>query len=150
MLIELAINLLASVILISGGYFGGVYRERRVHAGRNLEDYDFYPFGTDELNNVFFDAQKFTEAVDYLLSHRNHVAARQLILVGKQNDVENLLPADERQRYRKFHARYRGDEVSADSRGWTKTSSARTSTRRPWPASGTFGTSALRHESTGV
>ncbi len=115
MLLELAINILASVILISGGYFGGMFRERRAQSGKNLEEYDFYPFGTDELNNVFFDSDKFVEAVDYLLSHRNHVAARQLILVGDQNDVDNLLPADERERYRKFYARYRGDDVRADT-----------------------------------
>ena len=58
MLVELAINVFASVILIAGGYFGGMYRERRAQRGKNLEDYDFYPFGTDELGNVYFDPEK--------------------------------------------------------------------------------------------
>lgn len=115
MLVELAINVLASVILIAGGYFGGMYRERQAQRGKNLEDYDFYPFGTDELGNVYFDQEKFSMALDYLSAHQNHVAARQLILIADQNDVENSLPGDDRLRYRKFFRKYRGDEVRADT-----------------------------------
>jgi len=115
MLVELAINVLASVILIAAGYFGGMYRERLAQKGRNLEDYDFYPFGTDEFDNVIFDQEKFVQATDHLLGRRNYVAARQLILVGDQNDVGNSLPADDRLRYQKFYRRYRGDEVRADT-----------------------------------
>lgn len=115
MLVELATNVIASVILIAAGYFVGIYRERRAQKGRNLEDYDFYPFGVDELDNVYFDLDKFVRAVDHLLAHRNHVAARQLILIGSQNDVVNSLPADARLRYNKFYRRYRGDEIQADT-----------------------------------
>jgi hypothetical protein len=38
---ELAINVLASVILLGFGFFGGKYRERGLQQGRNLEEYDF-------------------------------------------------------------------------------------------------------------
>ena len=115
MLVELAVNVLASGLLIAAGYFGGMYRERRANKGRNLEDYDFYPFGIDESGNVFFDQEKFITATEHLLRHRNYVAARQLILVGDQNDVSNLLPTDDRLRYQKFYRRYRGDDVRADT-----------------------------------
>ena len=115
MLAELAVNVLASVILIAAGYLGGRYRERRAQKGRNLEEYDFYPFDTDERDNVFFDQDKFVTAVDYLLHHRNDVAARQLILIGDQNDVSNSLSTDDRLRYQQFYKRYRGDEVRADT-----------------------------------
>lgn len=115
MLIELAINVLASVILVAGGYFVGMYRERRAQKGRNLEDYDFYPFGVDEHGHVYFDQQKFVEAVDYLHTHRNHVAARQLILVGNQNDAGNSLPAVHRMRYESLYKRYRGDDIRVDT-----------------------------------
>ena len=115
MLVELAINVFASVILIAGGYFGGMYRERRAQRGKNLEDYDFYPFGTDELGNVYFDPEKFSAAMHYLSGHQNHVAARQLILIADQNDVDNSLSGDERLRYQKFFRKYRGDEVRADT-----------------------------------
>lgn len=115
MLAELAINVLASVILVAAGYFGGMYRERQAQKGTNLEDYDFYPFGIDEFDHVIFDQEKFIKAVEHLLGHRNYVAARQLILVGEQNDVSNSLPADDRLRYRKLYRRYRGDEIRADT-----------------------------------
>lgn len=106
MLDELVINVLASVIFLAAGYFGGMYRERQALKGKNLEEFDFYPFGTDELDHVFFDQDKFAKGVRYLLEHRNHVAARQLIPIGEQNYVSNLLPADDRLRYRKLYRQY--------------------------------------------
>lgn len=115
MLIELAANIFASAILIAAGYLGGMFRERRAQKGRNLEEYDFYPFGTDDTGNVFFDQEKFVQALNYLLGHRNVVAARQLILIGDQNDVSHVLSSDDRIRYQKFYKRYRGDEIRADT-----------------------------------
>jgi len=53
--------------------------------------------------------------VHYLLRHRNHVAARQLILVGEQNAVENSLGTDDRLRYRKLYNRYGGDKIGDDT-----------------------------------
>jgi len=38
MLVELAINVLASVILVAGGYFGGMYRERQAAKGIGLDE----------------------------------------------------------------------------------------------------------------
>jgi len=115
MLVEFAINILASAVLILSGYVGGTYRERLSRKGRNLEEYDFYPFGVDETNHLFFDEAKFLKAVHYLLRHRNHVAARQLILVGEQNAVENSLGTDDRLRYRKLYNRYGGDKIGDDT-----------------------------------
>ncbi len=36
MLMELAINILASILLVAGGLIGGKYRERRLQQGSNL------------------------------------------------------------------------------------------------------------------
>ena len=47
MFVELAINLLASAVLVAGGYLGGKFRERRAQKGKQLEEFDFYPFGVD-------------------------------------------------------------------------------------------------------
>ena len=115
MLVELAINILASAILIAGGYFGGMYRERRSRHGKNLEEYGFYPFGVDDVGNVYFDQDRFLEAVNYLLKHRNDIAGRQLILIGGQNDVEHTLPAEDRARYARLYKRYRGDDIRIDT-----------------------------------
>ncbi|HSM32259.1 MAG TPA: PAS domain-containing protein [Woeseiaceae bacterium] len=109
------INLLASAILVFGGFVGGKYRERRLQKGRNLEDYDFYPFGVDDTRQLFFDLDKFRQAVRYFLKHRDDVAARQLIIVGQQNDVLALLQADDREQYRSLFSKYHGDRIRHDT-----------------------------------
>ena len=112
---ELAVNLLASAVLVVGGYLWGKYRERQLQKGQRLEEFDFYPFGIDEAKVLYFDEVKFLKAVDYFLKHRNDVAVRQLLLVGQQNDVENSLSADGRLRYRKLYSRYGGDKIRDDT-----------------------------------
>jgi predicted transcriptional regulator YheO len=115
MLAELLVNLLASVILIGGGYLGGKYRERNAQNGRNLEEYDFYPFGLDERKSLYFDAAKFDRAVRHLLRHRDPVAARQLILVGDQNDMHHQLSGDRLAAYRNLYSKYGGDRIRDDT-----------------------------------
>lgn len=70
MLGELVINVMASVILLGFGFVFGKYRERRARAGRNLEDYDFYPFSLDEKSTLYFDMDMFTNGVRHLLARR--------------------------------------------------------------------------------
>ncbi len=115
MLAELVINLFASAVLVAGGYLWGIYRERQSQKGQYLEEYDFYPFGVDEAKILYFDEAKFLKAVDHFLKHRNNIAARQLILVGNQNDVENRLSADDRHLYRKLYNRYGGAKIRDDT-----------------------------------
>ncbi|MBT8106976.1 MAG: PAS domain-containing protein [Gammaproteobacteria bacterium] len=115
MIAELAVNLLASAVLVVSGFLWGKYRERQLQKGQRLEEYDFYPFGIDEANVLYFDEVKFIKAVDYFLKHRNDVAVRQLLLVGQQNDVENSLSAEARLRYRKLYSRYGGDKIRDDT-----------------------------------
>jgi predicted transcriptional regulator YheO len=114
MFAELAINLLASAVLVAGGYLWGKYRERQSQKGQRLEEFDFYPFGVDEAKVLYFDEVKFLKAVDYFLKRRNDVAVRQLLLVGQQNDVENSLAADGRLHYRRLYSRYGGDKIRDD------------------------------------
>jgi predicted transcriptional regulator YheO len=115
MFAELAVNLLASAVLVVGGYLWGKFRERQSHNGKRLEEFDFYPFGLDEAKVLYFDEAKFLKAVDYFLKHRNEIAARQLLLIGQQNDVGNSLSADDRLRYRKLFNRYGGDKIRSDN-----------------------------------
>ena len=115
MIAELAINLLASAVLVAGGYLFGKYRERQSQKGKRLEEFDFYPFGVDEAKVLYFDEVKFLKAVDYFLKHRNIVAVRQLLLVGRQNDVENSLSGDGRLHYRRLYSRYGGDKIRDDT-----------------------------------
>jgi predicted transcriptional regulator YheO len=115
MLVEILINVLAPALLVVAGYIGGKYRERRQQRGRNLEEYDFYPFGLDERRNLTFDEAKFNAAVRYLMRHRDDTAARQLILVGQQNDVANTLAGEARNRYQKLYRKYGGDGIRDDT-----------------------------------
>ena len=115
MLGELVVNVMASVILLGFGFVFGKYRERKARAGRNLEDYDFYPFSLDENQALYFDLDRFTTGVRHLLGHRDDMAARQLILIGEQNDVVHRLAGDELALYRKFYARNGGDDVIDDT-----------------------------------
>lgn len=115
MLMELAINILASILLVAGGFIGGKYRERRLQQGSNLEEYDFYPFGLDAKKSLYFDLEKFKLAVQHFLRHRDSVAARQLIIVGEQNDVRNTLAAEDRDRYEALYRRYEGDKIRNDT-----------------------------------
>jgi len=71
MFAELAINILASAVLVAGGYLGGKYRERQAQKGEQLEEFDFYPFAVNEAKVLYFDDAKFVKAVDYFLRHRN-------------------------------------------------------------------------------
>jgi predicted transcriptional regulator YheO len=112
---ELAINVLASVILLGFGFLFGKYRERRLQAGRNLEEFDFYPFDVDEDKNLFLDLDRFSEGVSYLLRHRNRTAAEQLILIGQQNNVEARLTGEALRKYQNFYTRYGGKGVMDDT-----------------------------------
>ncbi len=112
---ELLINIFASAVLLIFGYFGGQYRERRLHQGKNLEDFEFYPFALDDKKVLFFDVDKFSAGVRYFLRHRDNLAARQLILVGQQNDIENRLASDDIEQYRKLFRMYDGDRILDDN-----------------------------------
>ncbi len=116
MLSEIVINVLASAILLVFGYFGGQFRERRSYQGKNLEEYEFYPFALEEKKYLYFDLKKFCTGVNYFLKHRDYFAARQLILVGEQNDVGNSLTGDDKAQHRKLYHKFGGDKILDDTR----------------------------------
>lgn len=115
MLIEIAINLFASVILLVFGYFGGQFRERRSRLGKKLEEYEFYPFALDENKNLYFDLLSFCTGVRHFLRHRDYYAARQLILIGEQNDADNRLTGDDKAQYQKLYRKFDGDKILDDT-----------------------------------
>ena len=115
MLAEILINLAASAILLAFGYVGGQFRERRSREGKNLEEYDFYPFALDENKSLYFDLDKFSIGVRHFLRHRDYCAAQQLILIGEQNDVDNRLASDDKAQYEKLYRKYGGDKILDDT-----------------------------------
>jgi predicted transcriptional regulator YheO len=69
----------------------------------------------DEKSNLYFDSKKFCAGVGYFLKRRNYHAARQLILVGEQNDVDNSLTGDDKTHYRKLFLKFGGDKILDDT-----------------------------------
>jgi predicted transcriptional regulator YheO len=113
--VDLLINIVASVVLLGFGYLVGQYRERRSQLGKNLEEYEFYPFALDASNHLFFDTDRFRRAVRYLLNHTDRVATRQLVLVGQQNDVGQSLAGEDQAAYRKLYRLAGGDKILDDT-----------------------------------
>jgi predicted transcriptional regulator YheO len=106
---------LVSVLLLVLGFFVGKYRERRQRRGRDLTEYDFYPYQTTADNFAEFSLRDFRLGMHYLLRNRDPRAARQLIFIGEQNNVRELLDQKDKQAYEKFFARYRGAEINSDA-----------------------------------
>jgi predicted transcriptional regulator YheO len=108
-------GLLGSAIVFAGGYLVGRYRERRRARGRNLEDYDFYPFENDRDNFPVFDLKDFRLGVQHFLHHADPTAARQLIFIGEQNEVRLHLDRETLADYERLYARYGGDRLVEDN-----------------------------------
>jgi len=106
---------LVSVLLLALGFFVGKYRERRQLRGRDLTEYDFYPYQTTADNFAEFSLRDFRLGMHYLLRNRDARAARQLIFIGEQNNARELLDQKDRQSYEKFFSRYRGAEINSDA-----------------------------------
>jgi len=112
---ELVINLLASAILLLFGFLFGKFRERRLNEGKNLDEYDFYPFKLDEDNNLYFDLVKFSYGVAHLLKNRDNFAAQQLIIIGEQNNVQNKLKGSPKEQYSRLYSKYNGKKIIDDT-----------------------------------
>lgn len=80
-----------------------------------LEEYDFYPFVTNEDGHVEFDPDLFARGVQHLLRHDNPRAGRELIVIGEQNLVRNTLPSEPLADYKNLYAKYDGDGVVSDN-----------------------------------
>jgi hypothetical protein len=113
--IDLLTNLAVSLILFAIGYALGKRRERRQLAGRNLEQYDCYPFAVDADGFPAFSAQLFARAIDELLAHPDATAAAQLIVLGEQNGVRYQLDRAALVKYERLYARHHGNRVLQDS-----------------------------------
>lgn len=109
---------LVSVLLLMLGFLAGKYRERRQLRGRDLTEYDFYPYETTADNFAEFSARDFRLGMHYLLRNRDSRAARQLIFIGEQNNVRELLDVQDRQAYDKFYSRYHGTDVTSDTQDY--------------------------------
>ena len=113
--VDLLTNLAVSLILFAVGYALGKRRERQQLAGRNLEQYDCYPFAVDPDGFPAFSPELFARAIDELLSRPDATAAAQLIVLGEQNGVRYQLDRAALVKYERLYARHHGNRVLQDS-----------------------------------
>jgi len=114
-LLDVATDLTVSLVLLALGYLFGKHRERAQLAGRNLEQYDFYPFTVDPDGFPAFSLPLFQRGVEHLLRHRDRTAAAQLIVLGEQNGVRYALGPEALAAYERLYARDHGKQVMQDS-----------------------------------
>jgi predicted transcriptional regulator YheO len=112
---EIAVNLAASLVLFGGGFLIGKWRGRRQRVGRNLEQYDFYPFVVDADGFPQFSLELFERGVKHLLDNEDVQAAGQMIILGEQNGVRYQLTPGALEAYEKLHRRYGGQQLLQDN-----------------------------------
>jgi predicted transcriptional regulator YheO len=116
---EIGVNVIASIIasafFLAAGFIWGKYKERRRKFGRNLEEYDFYPFTVSRENFGEFNLNNFRLGMHYFLKNEDHTGARQLIFIGEQNNVRNQLEPAEHKVYAQLFEKYNGKSVVDDT-----------------------------------
>jgi predicted transcriptional regulator YheO len=115
---DITINVIASVIasaiFLAVGFAWGKYKEQR-RFGRNLEEYDFYPFTINRDNLPEFNLKDFRLGMHYFLKNNDHTAARQLIFIGEQNNVRTQLEPAEQKEYARLFEKYQGNKIADDT-----------------------------------
>src|SRR5437764_2943558 len=116
---ELTINVIASIsaslVFLAAGFVWGKYKERRRKFGRNLDEYEFYPFTVSRENFGEFSLKDFRLGMHYFLKNEDHTAARQLIFIGEQNNVRTQLEPTEQKGYAQLFAKYQGKKIADDT-----------------------------------
>ena len=112
---HLVADTIVSLILFAVGFLWGKYKERKRQRGKNLEEYDFYPFENNRDNIPEFSIKDFRLGIHYFLKNLDYTAARQLIFLGEQNNVRQQLEAAELKQYERLFSKYDGKKIVDDS-----------------------------------
>lgn len=108
-------NIIASLVLIAGGYLIGRYRERKRLEGKPLTEYDFYPYVATPEKFAEFSLKDFRLGMHHFLRNPDRRAARQLIFIGEQNNVRHLMGEADVKSYEKLLSKYSGATVKDDT-----------------------------------
>src|SRR3984893_2675768 len=106
-------SIIASLVFLAAGFVWGKYKERRRY-GRNLEEYDFYPYTINRDNVPEFNLKDFRLGVHYFLKNNDYTAARQLIFIGEQNNVRAQLEPAEKKVHVNLFEKYEGKKIADD------------------------------------
>jgi predicted transcriptional regulator YheO len=101
---------------VVAGFLVGRYRERQRLKGKDLHQYDFYPYVATPEKFAEFSLKDFRLALHYLLRNADARAARQLIFIGEQNNVRHSLGPEELRAYERLFKKYHGASIADDSR----------------------------------
>lgn len=112
--INVVASIIASLILLAAGFLWGKYRERK-RFGKNLEEYDFYPYVINRDNVPEFNLKDFRLGTHYFLKNDDYTAARQLIFIGEQNNVRSQLEPAEQKIYAQLFQKYGGARIADDT-----------------------------------
>ncbi|PYK72612.1 MAG: hypothetical protein DME42_08565 [Verrucomicrobia bacterium] len=112
--VNIIASIIASLVLLAAGFLWGKYKERRKY-GRNLEEYDFYPFTINRENFPEFNLKDFRLGMHYFLKNNDYTAARQLIFIGEQNNVRAQLEPSEQKVYARLFEKYEGKKIADDT-----------------------------------
>src|ERR1700757_5540691 len=113
--INVGASIIVSLLFLGLGFLWGKYKERRRKFGRNLEEYDFYPFTVSRENFGEFSLKDFRLGMHYFLKNEDHTAARQLIFIGEQNNVRTQLEPAEQKVYAQLFEKYDGKTIADDT-----------------------------------
>jgi predicted transcriptional regulator YheO len=104
----------ASALLVIAGFLIGRYRERQRLKGKDLHQYDFYPYISTPERFAEFSLKDFRLGVHHLLRNPDPKAGRQLIIIGEQNSVRQQLGPEDLRAYERLFAKYHGASVKSD------------------------------------
>ena len=113
--INVVASIIASLVFLAAGFAWGKYKERRRKFGRNLDEYDFYPFTVSRENFGEFSLKDFRLGMHYFLKNEDHTAARQLIFIGEQSNVRTQLEPAEQKVYAQLFDKYEGKKIVDDT-----------------------------------
>src|SRR2546421_10272594 len=113
--INVIASIIASVVFLAAGFIWGKYQERRRTCGRNLGEYDFYPFPVTRENFGEFNLSNFRLGMHSFLKNEDHTAARQLIFIGQQSNVLSQLEPAEQKVYAQLFDKYDGKKIADDT-----------------------------------
>jgi len=82
---------------------------------KRIEEYAFYPFITNDQGIVEFSQPLFNEAVRYFIKNKNAFASKQLILIGEQNIVRDILASTELNNYLLLYNKYDGQKLLSEN-----------------------------------
>mgnify|MGYP003579446529 CR=1 FL=1 len=97
-LLVVVLILLVPAAFVAGRYVSAGKIRNQVRP-RRIEEYPFYPFITNDQGIVEFSLPMFNQAVNHLNENKNPFAAQQLIIIGEQNRVRDLLGSSDLNAY---------------------------------------------------